>query len=161
MKRFFPQPAKLAALSAHRRRLLLRAVPTLFIVKVKLRLISFGNLYRAVERRCQSPEHAWQASPRPRPSADEIAWAVLAAHHAVPGGNNCLARALAAKLMLARFGYRSELRVGALKNEADAFAAHAWLEAEGRIIVGGAEAGDFTVFGGLDKAAGAGQHAGE
>ena len=161
MKRFFSQPAKLAALSAHRRRLLLRAVPTLFIVKVKLCLVSFGNLYRAVERRCQTLDRAWNASPCARPPADDIAWAVVAAYQVVPGGNNCLARALAAKLMLARFGYRSELRVGALKNETEAFAAHAWLEAEGRIIVGGAEAGDFTVFGGLDKAASAEQHAGE
>ena len=139
----------------------MRAVPALFIIKIKLRLVSFGNLYRAVERRCQSLERAWNASPHARPSTDDIAWAVVAAYRFVPGGDNCLARALAAKLMLARFGYRSELRVGALKNDDEDFIAHAWLETEGRIIVGGAQAGDCTVFGGLDKAAGAGQHAGE
>jgi hypothetical protein len=49
----------------------------------------------------------------------------------------CLVQALAARWLLARRGIASDLHIGVLKND-DALEAHAWLERDGRVLVGGA-----------------------
>jgi hypothetical protein len=52
----------------------------------------------------------------------------------VPG--TCLVSALVAEALLNRHGYPVTLRVGA-QRQGGAFAAHAWLEFEGCVVVGG------------------------
>lgn len=71
-----------------------------------------------------------------RLSADTIAWAIEAASVRVPGGRNCLVRALATEYLLHRYGYLCELRIGAKRDEAGEFTAHAWLESGGRVLIG-------------------------
>src|SRR5829696_4408461 len=48
----------------------------------------------------------------------------------------CLTQALAASLLIRRSGQRSELKIGVAKNEQSQLIAHAWLETDGRIILG-------------------------
>ena len=48
----------------------------------------------------------------------------------------CLTQALAASLLIRRSGQRSELKIGVAKDERSQFIAHAWLEKDGRIILG-------------------------
>ena len=48
---------------------------------------------------------------------------------------SCLTQALATRTLLRLRGQVSELKIGVDKNEGK-FAAHAWLEADGRIIIG-------------------------
>lgn len=55
----------------------------------------------------------------------------------------CLPRALAAQTMLRRRGIASRLCLGVAR-EGGALRAHAWVEVEGRTMVGGAEAARFT-----------------
>jgi hypothetical protein len=71
------------------------------------------------------------------PSAERIAWAVAAASGLVPDGSNCLIRALAAGRMLSHYGYASTLQIGVTKALDGGLAAHAWLESDGRVIIGG------------------------
>jgi len=80
---------------------------------------------------------------RPRPTRhpanidrDKLAWAVLASSHAVPGGRNCLVRAMALERMLRKRGLDAELHLGA-RGPADAFAAHAWIQRDGGVLIGG------------------------
>jgi hypothetical protein len=61
---------------------------------------------------------------------------VRAASRFIPGGSNCLVRALAAQTLLGRFGYRSELRIGVRKTPDAGLAAHAWLESAGTVVIG-------------------------
>ncbi|HUB79589.1 MAG TPA: lasso peptide biosynthesis B2 protein [Bryobacteraceae bacterium] len=51
----------------------------------------------------------------------------------------CLARALVMEALLRRHGYDVRMRIGVRRPEARVFAAHAWLEYQGRIVVGGPE----------------------
>ena len=51
----------------------------------------------------------------------------------------CLTQALATQFLLTRQGQVSSLRIGVTKTEAGEFKAHAWLESEGKIIIGGVE----------------------
>ncbi len=66
----------------------------------------------------------------------DVVWAVEKAGRYVPGVT-CLVKALAAKWVLGRLGSSSVLRIGVGHNESGQFEAHAWLEQEGSIILGG------------------------
>jgi hypothetical protein len=76
----------------------------------------------------------------------EIAWAIRAAGRYLPGGQNCLAQALAGQALLARRGIATQLRIGVAKDAAGRFTAHAWVECDGRILIGGAGAAQFTAL---------------
>jgi hypothetical protein len=67
---------------------------------------------------------------------ERIVWAVGAAGRLVPR-TTCLARALAAQALLARRGHASELRLGVAGGAGRVFEAHAWLERDGRVLIGG------------------------
>ncbi len=65
-----------------------------------------------------------------------VAWALNAAARRFPGFQNCLVQALAVHILLLRRGVASVLRIGA-PVQAEAFAAHAWIEVGGRPLIGG------------------------
>lgn len=49
---------------------------------------------------------------------------------------NCLPRALVGHRLLGRKGFKVELKIGVLKTPGDRLVAHAWLEVQGRVILG-------------------------
>jgi hypothetical protein len=51
---------------------------------------------------------------------------------------NCLVQALAAKALLSRAGYPTLIRIGVAASEDGKLRAHAWLERDGEIVIGGA-----------------------
>jgi hypothetical protein len=57
--------------------------------------------------------------------------------------STCLVKALAASKLLARHGYKSTLHIG-VKRTDEVFEAHAWVEHDGRPIIGSGEAPYFT-----------------
>jgi hypothetical protein len=125
---------RLRALSGAERRLLVEAALLLAVIRAALWLLPFEGV-RRVTRRLGRP-------PRRRPSVDgadeaRLVWAVGAAGRGLPR-ITCLVRALAAQALLARHGRASELRLGVARRPDGAFAAHAWLEREGRVLLGGA-----------------------
>lgn len=64
----------------------------------------------------------------------EIVRGVRFASRFIPDAS-CLTQALAARKLLARSGQRSDLKIGVSKSDGD-LEAHAWLEIDGRIILG-------------------------
>lgn len=66
-----------------------------------------------------------------------VVWAVSAASRRLPRTGNCLAEALATQVMLGRRGYAAALRIGVARNGKGEFIAHAWLEADGKVLIGG------------------------
>lgn len=77
---------------------------------------------------------------------EQIAWAIRLVSRYLPGTGNCLVQSLAARAMLARQGYLPHLRIGAAKDESGGFKAHAWVECDGRIIIGAVGVSQFTPF---------------
>lgn len=123
---------KLLALRAGDRRLALAALALLAGVRCGLWLLPFRTLYRLSEaggrkRRPSRPD---------RVPMDRVLWAVSATDRFVPR-TTCLVRALATRTLLARHGYPSELRLGVAGGGGRAFEAHAWLEQDGQVLVGG------------------------
>lgn len=53
-----------------------------------------------------------------------------------PVPSTCLVTALVTEALLSRHGYRAHLRVG-VQRQGGEFAAHAWLEFQGSVVVGG------------------------
>jgi len=66
-----------------------------------------------------------------------VAWTVETTARSIPGAT-CLTQALAAEVMLSRAGEQPSLHIG-VATDRGAFEAHAWLELNGRTLVGDRE----------------------
>jgi hypothetical protein len=79
------------------------------------------------------------ARPARRPSESaRVAWAMDLATRRLPVGN-CLSRALAAQVVLTRSGHDASIRIGVARERDGRFLAHAWVESDGEVLVGGDE----------------------
>ena len=126
---------KLVALPARDWGLLAETALVLTMAKAGLRLLPYGSLQRIADKPAgKAPIESASGTPA------RIAWALGALARRLPGRNTCLVQALAAHAMLRRRGYASELRIGvAGKDPAGGIQAHAWVECEGRVVIGGIE----------------------
>ena len=117
---FLAQPAPL-------RRGLLEAWATLLVTRLRLRFRPFRETA------------VWSARARHvrpgRLSVRQVARCVETMAPYVPSAA-CLAKALAARKLLARRGHRPELRIGVARERGGALEAHAWLVLEGSIVIG-------------------------
>lgn len=125
---------RLFRLPSQDRRLVVRAAVLLAAVSAGLRLVRLPQLRRWLARTSAPPDAG--SSPLP----ERIAWAVSAAARHLPGRPGCLAQALTAQTLLASQGITSEIRFGVAAVGERGLDAHAWLEQEGRILIGGADA---------------------
>jgi hypothetical protein len=71
---------------------------------------------------------------RAAPSSEQISHAVDIAARFVPGAT-CLVKAQACSVMLNRFGYAAEIKIGVWKNSSS-LEAHAWVESAGTVVLG-------------------------
>lgn len=83
-------------------------------------------------------------------SQDRIAWAVTAASRYVIKAT-CLIRALTLQVLLQKQGYDATLRIGVIRNEESLLQAHAWVESQGKILMGGSELGNYTTLIGMEE----------
>jgi hypothetical protein len=73
----------------------------------------------------------------------ERGWSIEAVGRRLPGAK-CLARAVAAEAILERGGRDPEMHIGARRSLDGRVEAHAWVEAEGRVVVGADDRDAFT-----------------
>lgn len=69
----------------------------------------------------------------------QVAVAIDASVRHLPGTSSCLVRALAAQTLLQRHGHPARLHIGGAKGESGPLPAHAWVESEGEVVVGGGD----------------------
>lgn len=127
---------KFLALPGSEQQLLAKAFVDLAWTSLGLRLLPF-SYWRP---RIQASEMASLPSPSHRVSAERIAWAVATAARYVPGAT-CLVQALVARDQLHSQGYSARICLGVDPGGKLGFRAHAWVEGEGRVLLGGAETG--------------------
>src|SRR3989442_1559102 len=106
-----------------------------------LGLLPFGRLRRLLDRLSRSGDGARPLGQLP---GERVAWAIERVSRVVPGTRSCLAQALAAQVLLARRGQEACVRIGVARDADGPLHAHAWVESEGRIVVGGAERPGFS-----------------
>ena len=110
------------------------------MIRAGLVCLPFATLSRLQLKACRTrPQRARQ----PRSVVPRSAAAVRSASRFVTGAR-CLARAMTAQILLGRAGYPSELRYGVAHKSMGTIDAHAWLVCEGHVVMGEAEAGEFT-----------------
>lgn len=123
--------SKLLRLSPSERRLMLGAALLLGAIRLGLQLLPFLTLRRQLAK--ITPAHSHQLE---QVSVGKIVWAVEVLSRYIPGVK-CLARALTTQVLLCRYGYQSDLRIGVARSEKGQLQAHAWVESQGRIVSGG------------------------
>lgn len=123
---------KLRALDRGERRIVAEAALLLPLVHAAQQVLPFRR-WRALLTRV----HIGRSPLRPPPSAEAIARAVERAQRGLPGVYKCLPAAYTAHLLLHRHGYPSIVQVGVARDARGKVEAHAWVECDGRILVGG------------------------
>ncbi|NES73564.1 MAG: lasso peptide biosynthesis B2 protein, partial [Okeania sp. SIO2D1] len=118
--------------SGTQRLLLLSSFSLLGLVRLGLWLLPFPTLRRLVTKLSQV--RLWGKGSEL--TTEQIIWAVNLSSRYMPAGVKCLARALTVQLMMSWAGYASQLRIGVAKGEAGQLEAHAWVEFEGKVVIG-------------------------
>jgi transglutaminase superfamily protein len=141
---------KLLRLTPADRWLLLRAALAVGAIRLGLSVLPFRTVRRLLARgaRARTPSEAAE-----RTSAERVVWAVTVASRHVARAT-CLTQALAVELLLRRQGYPAHLRIGVGRAGDTGIEAHAWVESQGRIVIGGSGQGRYTPLPALDSEAG-------
>jgi hypothetical protein len=126
---------RFVGLPGEERILLIQAFWSVALWRFKLSFSPSGVIRRPV----REPRHTVGIAP----PIDKIVWAVETAARYVPNAT-CLTQSLALQSLLLRFGHRSSIHIGVAKGSDEGFAAHAWVEFDGRILLGGGERDKFV-----------------
>ncbi|MCC7353727.1 MAG: lasso peptide biosynthesis B2 protein [Anaerolineae bacterium] len=124
---------KFLRLPAADRKLLVKSFFLVWGVRLGLWLLPFVTLRRLL---------AWAMRPGTRKLegeggfAEKVAWAVTAASRYVPSAT-CLTQAFATQVLLGRRGLPARLHIGVVKGGDGRLQAHAWVESNGVVVIGG------------------------
>lgn len=77
-------------------------------------------------------------------STYDVVWAVESVSRLMPWASTCLTQALTAQVLLLRRGRPALVHIGTLKSEDGNFEAHAWVESQGEVLLGGGNLEQFT-----------------
>ncbi|MBE9065714.1 lasso peptide biosynthesis B2 protein [Leptolyngbya cf. ectocarpi LEGE 11479] len=136
---------KLLKLVWRQRQVLFYACLCLNLLRVALWLLPF----KVVRQHLATMATKWERHQSQQSvSVNAIVWSVTVASCYTPHGAKCLAKALTTQLLLTRYGYTHQLHIGVAMD--GAFEAHAWIEYEDRVIMGGLQ--DLSRFQSLSRA---------
>jgi hypothetical protein len=115
------------------RTLLITAALLLLLTRCGLALLGYGRLRWLLSR--VSRPHLITPAKRPE-DLEKIIWAVTASATRVLGNRPCLAIAIGTHWLLNRRGIPTEMRIGVTRGAAGGLDAHAWIEQNGRVLIG-------------------------
>lgn len=118
-------------LNKQERQLLIQAYVLLMFIRLGLFLLPFQTLKKILKRVSQILKPAdSQITTR------SIAQVINRSSRFCPGTVMCLAKALATNTLMNIYGFPSQLHIGVAKGQDNRLEAHAWVEAEGKVVVG-------------------------
>jgi len=135
---------KFLALPNREQALLLQAMILLVFTRIGLRTLPFASL-RYVLAKLAANKARIGIGAREE-IIEQIIWAVDTVGRHLPLFGTCLTQALAAHVLLARHGQPSDLRIGVTRDSDGKFVAHAWLEKQGTILIGGGPSEHYTAM---------------
>lgn len=103
------------------------------LVRLGLRLVPFATLQKLLSF-CDRKSLLFLR--KGNRSINELIWAIEVSSKYMPGGVKCLARALTTEVLMKLNGYAPELRIGVAQGEAGKLEAHAWIENQGKVLIG-------------------------
>jgi len=113
--------------------LLLKAAGLLAAIRFSLYLFPFPAVRPLLDRASKASQRLLVDPPR----VEHLAWAVTVAGGVIPRGGHCLSQALALHILLARRGFPSKICYGVQREPGAPFMAHAWVEHDGVVLIGG------------------------
>ena len=137
------QIAKFLRLSSAERKLFIRAMLFLWAVRCGLWILPYERLYRFLFRK----RHATENLRIDHARVALIVRSVKSTSRYVPSAT-CLTQALVALRLLDEAGQMARLRIGVARSDRGKLEAHAWVECQGHVIIGGnhAELSRYTVL---------------
>jgi hypothetical protein len=120
-----------------------RAAVLVTVVRAALAVLPFRTVLRAAD--------GWARRPGRVPGSEGDRERMLravesAARRLLPVGP-CLSQAIVADVLLRRSGFDSQLRIGVARGDRGALKAHAWVESDGEVVIGGEESpADYKAF---------------
>jgi len=124
----------LLRLSARDLWLLITSALLLVAIQSGLKFLPFQTVQRLLTRISQSASSRQAADRR---SIGRVVWAVDTVSRHIPGISTCLTRGLVAQALLCRYGHPAQLRIGVAHSDAKQLQAHAWVEIDDTIVLGG------------------------
>lgn len=125
---------KLVGLPGVDRLRLAQALLLLVTVGIGLRVLAFRRLWYMLDAWARRGARFAETDPV---EARRVAWAIAVASRYVPGARRCLAQALVAHALLRREGLPSGVRLGLARGADGNVEGHAWVESDGRPVIGG------------------------
>lgn len=120
-------------LSNDEKGLFLKAWGTLWWMRITLWVLPFRFIRPLL---VDSPQPVRLSSEVNSADVRKIVWAVSRTSRLIPKGQNCLLHALSTHRLLSRRGFPSRIQFGVNRDEDGAFSAHAWVELEGKVVMG-------------------------
>lgn len=124
---------KFFGLSSSDRSLLIKSLATLYIVRIGLLLLSFKTLWNLLSIITFDKDDDQSVN---QAFIDKVVWAVTVTSRYVPGAS-CLAQALATYMFLRPRVPETNIQIGVLRSDSGEFKAHAWVECQGVVVIGG------------------------
>ena len=128
LRKFLRQPAK-------NRWMLVKALAATALIGLGLRLLPFSKLLAGLNWLAARPRKPRRRDPNEQ---KRVVWAVAAATRRLRKETPCLTQALAVHLFLRRRGLPAQLRIGVAKDDQGELRAHAWVESNQEVVIGGA-----------------------
>lgn len=125
------QLRKFLSLTASDRLLLIKATIILVLIRLGLKLLLFHKLRSLLAKIAQSSTKLKEAD---EASVNKVVWAVTVASPYIRA--TCLPKALTTQLLLNRCGYSTQLHIGFARGKGGQMHAHAWVENQGKIVIG-------------------------
>jgi hypothetical protein len=129
---------KFLNLSSVERRLLIKTWILLGVIRLGLELLPFSTLRKFLFKLT-----FFSRSLKKEFSEEYLVWSVVVVSPYVPK-TTCLAQALAAQLLLQQAGHQARLHIGVNYGIGGRLEAHAWVESQGRILIGGFDTNRYT-----------------
>lgn len=131
---------KLSRLPGPERRMVIQILALIALIRLLLWVLPFRTARALVSWMARQP--ARNVAGRSL-SPEQLAAVIGRLSDHVPGAT-CLTQALVAEVVLRRAGYEPVVRVGVGRDERNVFRAHAWVECDGRVVIG--QTDDFERF---------------
>lgn len=129
--------SKYLKLSVADKLLVAEAIFLLAAARLAIVRLSFKRVASFLGKRSENIEVVDESANADTEAVRRIAWAVRRVGLVTPWRSNCLAKAIAAQMMLKRRGIAATLYFGMVKTSSGEYAAHAWLTSGGIVLTGG------------------------
>ena len=126
---------KFLCLPAADRRFLVKTLLLVWTVRLGLWLLPFRIMRHLLSTMTKG---LTEAQANDSTLVNRIVWAVTKTSQYVPSAT-CLTQAVATKVLLGHYGHHVNVHLGVARSETGQFRAHAWVESNGTVIIGGSE----------------------